>query len=157
MPVRRILQKECIRSATTVISVAVILLLLGACDQVQHRENGLVFGEWYIVKPVVDTGMTTGYGKVTNTHSETTTLDTVSLDCAEKVELHETMESGGRVSMLGLDSVTMKAGATITFQPGKKHLMITGLRQPASGRCTATFTFAGRSISFAIPVKERRD
>lgn len=134
-----------------------VALLFAACGQVQHRENGLVFAGWYIAKPVVESGMTTAYGKMTNMQGEITTLNAVSLDCAEKVELHETMESRGRVSMVGLSSVTIAAGSTITFEPGKKHLMISGFRQPASGKCTATFTVAGRGFSFAIPVKDRRD
>jgi copper(I)-binding protein len=134
-----------------------LILLYAACGQVQLRENGLVFADWYIVKPLVESGVTTAYGKVTNTQNEATTLSAVSLDCAQKAELHETIESGDRVSMLGLDSITIPAGATIAFEPGKKHLMISGLRMPDSGKCTATITVAGRNISFAIPVKERRD
>lgn len=133
------------------------LLLIAGCSPKQHSENGLQFSEWYIVKPAVDNGMTTAYGRLTNTQSETTTLNAVSLDCAEKAELHETIESKGRLSMLGLESVTIPAGATITFQPGSKHLMISGFKSPASGKCRATFTVAGRPISFAIAVRDRTD
>jgi copper(I)-binding protein len=156
MSVCRNLHRVGPRVAARITAVAVAVLY-AACGQVQLRENGLVFAEWYIVKPVVESGVTTAYGKVTNTQNEATTLNAVSLDCAQKAELHETIESGDRVSMLGLDSITIPAGATVAFEPGKKHLMISGLRQPANGKCIATFTVAGRNISFAIPVKERRD
>ncbi|HMV35845.1 MAG TPA: copper chaperone PCu(A)C [Turneriella sp.] len=157
MTICRSLQQAWPRPATARILAVIILLLFAACGRGQHSENGLVFGGWYIVKPVVDRGMTTAYGKVTNVQPETTVLTTVSLDCADKVELHETVESAGRVSMLGLAHVTLPAGATISFQPGGKHLMVSGFKSPASGKCQATFTVAGRPISFAIPVRDRTD
>ncbi|HNN01841.1 MAG TPA: copper chaperone PCu(A)C [Turneriella sp.] len=157
MTVRRTLHQVRSWSAATRISATFVAMLFAACNQVQHRENGLVFGDWYIVKPVVDNGMTTAYGTITNSAAEATTLEAVALDCAEKVELHETIESAGRVSMVGLGRVTLPAGLTLAFQPGKKHLMISGLRQIADGKCRATFTVAGRGISFEIPIRDRRD
>lgn len=155
MTICRSLQQAWPRPAAARILAVIILLLFAACGRGQHSENGLVFGGWYIVKPVVDRGMTTAYGQVANVQSETAVLTTVSLDCADKVELHETVESAGRVSMVGLADVTLPAGATISFQPGGKHLMVSGFKSPASGKCQATFTVAGRPIRFAIPVRDR--
>ncbi|GAB4426311.1 MAG: hypothetical protein OHK0011_07810 [Turneriella sp.] len=155
MTICRNLQQAWPSRAAARILAFFILLLFAACGRGQHSENGLVFGGWYIVKPVVDRGMATAYGQITNVQSETKVLTTVAIDCADKVELHETVESAGRVSMLGLADVTLPAGATISFQPGGKHLMISGFKSPTSGKCEATFTVAGRPIRFAIPVRAR--
>lgn len=145
-----------IRPRGSVSYTAILVALLSvACGQVQHSENGIVFARWYIVKPAVDRDITTAYGQIGNVHSEPAVLSTVSLDCAETVELHETVEAEGRVSMKGLNNITIAAGTTIVFQPGSKHLMVSGFKSPLSGKCQATFTVAGRPIIFAIPVKER--
>ncbi len=136
---------------------AIMPLILAACNRVQHREYGLIFTDWYVVKPVVDNGMTTAYGKIANPTAEASTLTAVALDCAEKVELHETVESAGRVSMIGLSSVALPSGFTVAFEPGKKHLMISAFKRPDSGKCRATFMVAGRSASFEIPVRERKE
>ena len=47
---------------------------------------------------------------------------------ADTVEMHETaMDSSGMTGMDPMASVTVAAGATVTFQPGGMHLMLTGL------------------------------
>jgi hypothetical protein len=156
MLVGRSLYHKISRFAAGIISATYVALLLAACSPAQHRENGLIFTDWYIVKSFGNTGITTAYGKIKNSSASGTTLNAVALDCAEKVELHETIESGGRISMIALVSVPLPAGLTIAFEPGRKHLMISGFRQPAPAQCKAIFRIAGSDISFEIPVRERK-
>ena len=149
-------QRRVARVAVTVPAV-LACLLASACGPRQHQEHGYVFVDWYIVKPVVATGMTTAYGKITNSRAEAATLEAVSLDCADEVELHETIETAGRVSMVSLKAVSLAPGETLAFTPGKKHLMVMGLRQPVTGICEITFRLSGIRCTFEIPVKERKD
>lgn len=157
MGANRSAQETRISRITVAASTVLACALVSACGPKQHREHGYVFVDWYIVKPVVATGMTTAYGKITNSRAEAVTLDAVSLDCADKVELHETIETAGRVSMVNLAAISIFPGETVAFLPGKKHLMVTGLRQPVGAACQATFRLAGASCKFEIPVRERKE
>lgn len=157
MGANRSAQKTRISRITVAASTVLACALVSACGPRQHQEHGYVFVDWYIVKPVVATGMTTAYGKITNSRAEAATLEAVSLDCADEVELHETIETAGRVSMVNLKAVSLAPGETLAFVPGKKHLMVTGLRQPVTGLCEITFRLSGIRCTFEIPVKERKD
>lgn len=126
------------------------------CGQ-RHREHGLIFSDWYVVKPIAKTGMTTAYGSVSNTLAEPVSLTAVTLSCAEKTEMHETIENGGRVSMVALSNIVLPAGETVAFRPGQKHLMVSGLQPPQDELCEAVFTIAGRPSRFTIPLRERKD
>lgn len=157
MDASRRAQKTKISRIAVAASTALACALLSACGQQKHQEHGYVFVDWYIVKPVSATGMTAAYGKITNSRAEAVTLEAVSLDCADKVELHETIETAGRVSMVNLAAIAISPGETVEFMPGKKHLMLTGLRQPVGATCQATFRLAGDSCKFEIPVRERKE
>lgn len=70
-----------------------------------------------------------------------TKLRGVITDYALKVEMHESMSDGGKMSMKPLDSVDIPAKSTVAFAPGGKHLMLWGVNDTAIGRGKMTLTF----------------
>lgn len=65
---------------------------------------------------------------------------------AESVSLHETMEMGGMVHMMPLDSAqVIAANDSLVLAEGGKHLMVTGLRRKlaAGDSLPLTLSFAG--------------
>ena len=55
------------------------------------------------------------------------TVVRVTADYALRSEMHETMSSGGRMSMRPIASVPVPAGGEVSFTPGGRHLMLYGL------------------------------
>lgn len=65
----------------------------------------------------------------------------------ERIEMHESMQSGGMASMAPLDRLTVPAEGEVVFAPGGKHLMLFGIKPAAlaAGRLTIDLTFADGS------------
>lgn len=79
--------------------------------------------------------------------ARSTTLIAVNADLAQRTEMHESMGSGGMMTMRPLRQLPLPANGTITFAPGAKHLMLFGVN-PAlkpGGSTILTFTFADGS------------
>ena len=72
------------------------------------------------------------------------TLVTVSTPAAGRVELHETMKHGNAMTMAPVGQVTVPAGASVTFVPGGKHLMLFDVAPAIAkgAKFPLTFTFA---------------
>ncbi|WP_176590091.1 copper chaperone PCu(A)C [Sphingobium sp. EM0848] len=70
-----------------------------------------------------------------------TQLRGVLTDYALKVEMHESVDQAGKMSMKPLASVDIPAKSTVAFAPGGKHLMIWGVNDTAIGRGKMTLTF----------------
>lgn len=138
-----------------------LLLLTSLACGTQHRENGLIFSDWRIMKPLSGGTLTVGYGRIRNTGTPKT-LIAVTLDCAPSVSLHETYENNGRLTMRSVPKIPLPPGAWVEFTPGGTHLMIERLTIPASGHCQADFLVyesaegKERTYSFAIPLVERQ-
>lgn len=70
-------------------------------------------------------------------------LTKVDVAGAERVMLHETVETDGIASMQHIDAVALPAGETVVFERGGRHVMIFGLAEPLEGEAiTMTLTFA---------------
>ncbi|MCP1472051.1 hypothetical protein J3E64_003766 [Sphingobium sp. OAS761] len=70
-----------------------------------------------------------------------TQLRGVLTDYALKVEMHESVEQNGMMTMKPLSSVDIPAKGTVAFAPGGKHLMIWGVNDTAIGRGKMQLTF----------------
>ena len=78
------------------------------------------------------------------------TLTGVTAPAAQRTEMHESMTNGGMMTMAPLKLVAIRAGDSVTFAPGGKHVMLFGLKPAVKPGTTTplTFTFAsGRSIT----------
>lgn len=83
------------------------------------------------------------------------TLTAVAAPQAVRAEMHESMAKDGMTAMTPLKLVALRAGDTVEFRPGGKHVMLYGLNPtvPASGATPLTFAFAsGRSVTVSAKV-----
>lgn len=104
--------------------------------------------------------MTAGNGAVyvtINNHgSEADALLSASTDIATAVELHETIEQGGKMVMRPLPKFAVPAGGKLEMKPGSYHVMLLGLKQDLKPGETVNvalnFEKAGQ-MSVAAPVK----
>lgn len=130
-------------------------IFLIACAGQKHEEAGLLFKNWYVVKPYVAGGGSVAYGSITNTSTEPVTLKGADFACASGTALHETITTGDRVTMSGMAEAIIAAGGTVVFEPGHKHIMLTGIKNADDPMCSAGFTFHSKKIRFDVPVKPR--
>ena len=70
-----------------------------------------------------------------------TRLRGVLTDYALKVEMHESVEENGVMTMKPINSVDIPAKGTVTFAPGGKHLMLWGVNDTAISRGNMQLTF----------------
>jgi copper(I)-binding protein len=134
-------------------------LALGACQQQAEKpadpspdaKPGLSLADGRLVLPAVSGNPGAGYFTLTNNGEKAATLAAVFIDGAEKAEMHETKES----SMAPLPKLELKAGETVRFEPGGKHVMAFGLKPglAAGGSVEITLTFAdGDKLSAPLAI-----
>jgi hypothetical protein len=71
------------------------------------------------------------YMTVKNTGAKAVRLRCVSSDSAAKCQIHEMSMTGGVMRMRPVEGgLEIKAGQTVTLQPGGFHMMLTGLKAP---------------------------
>ena len=96
------------------------------------------------------------YVTISNHGSEADALLSASTDVATTVELHETVEQGGKMVMRPLPKFAVPAGGTLEMKPGSYHIMLLGLKQDLKPGETVTvglsFEKAGQ-MSVEAPVK----
>lgn len=94
---------------------------------------------WIRLSPNKDTP-SSGYFVVHGGDSATQ-LRGVLTDYALKVEMHESMESGGMTTMKPIESVEIPAKTNVAFAPGGKHLMLWKVNDTAISRGKMQMTF----------------
>jgi copper(I)-binding protein len=70
-----------------------------------------------------------------------TQLRGVLTDYALKVEMHESIDKDGMMTMQAVDKVDVPPKATVAFAPGGKHLMLWGVNDTAISRGKMQLTF----------------
>jgi len=83
------------------------------------------------------------------------TLTGVSAAQAMRAEMHESMNTGGTMSMAPVKLVAVRKGVDTVFAPGGKHVMLFGLKPDvmAGGTTPLTFTFAsGQTLTVKAKV-----
>ncbi|RVT39929.1 copper chaperone PCu(A)C [Sphingobium algorifonticola] len=68
----------------------------------------------------------------------------VMTDRALRVEMHESVEKDGKMTMQPIDSVAVAANTQVAFAPGGKHIMLWGVNPEAiaQGKVPLTFLFS---------------
>lgn len=128
------------------------ILLLAACSPAKpasYSVAGIAVTEPFS-RPAAQGGNGAGFFSVTNNNTGPDVLMAVESPVADVVQLHESSVKDGMMRMEELKGgVPLKAGETVTFKPGGKHVMFIGLKQPlkAGDRIAATLVFrnAGRA------------
>ncbi|MFT5658049.1 MAG: copper(I)-binding protein [Gammaproteobacteria bacterium] len=65
-----------------------------------------------------------GYMQLMNPDSKSATIVSISSDAFKKIEIHQTMNNDGMMSMQPVDKLVLKPNAMITLKPGGMHLMM---------------------------------
>ena len=99
-----------------------LALALAACG----RPPELHADKAWIRLPAVPGRPAAAYFTVTGGTAKTTLL-AVSTPAALKAELHESMEHHGMMQMAPLAQVDVGPGATVSFAPGGRHVMLFGV------------------------------
>ncbi len=107
------------------------LLTLTACNQVQTSEGpAVVTTTDALCRPTPRGRAMTGC-YLTLTASRDDRLVAVSSPVAGKGQIHEMKVANGMMSMAELeDGLPLPAGEAVSLQPGGKHIMLIGLKQP---------------------------
>ena len=153
---------------TRLISLALTLSLggmLAACQQKKapsgdaseaaaapDAKPGLSLSAGKLVLPAVKGNPGAAYFVLQNGNDKAASLVAVSIDGAGKTEMHET--KGG--TMVPVVTVEAKAGETVRFEPGGRHVMAFDLADSvkAGGTAEATLTFAdGDKLSAPLTVE----
>jgi copper(I)-binding protein len=140
---------------------AAALVTLAACAPAQpasYSAEGVAVAEPFS-RPAPQGGNGAGFFTLTNANTGPDTLLRVESPIAARVELHETSTEGGVMRMRELEGgLKLKAGETVVFKPGGKHVMFLGLVRPLAigDKVPATLVFekAGRA-PIELTVKAR--
>lgn len=117
---------------------------------------GLVATNGMLVLSAVKGNPAGAYFNLFNSGDKPATLAAVSVEGADKAEMHET--KGG--TMTPVTSVEVKPGETVKFERGGKHVMVHGLSDTvtAGGSAELTLTFAdGDKLSAPLMVETAAD
>jgi periplasmic copper chaperone A len=92
---------------------------------------------------------------VIDNHGKPDRLLSVSSPIAKQTELHVSEMADGLMTMRHLNAVDIATGTPTKFEPGGKHIMLVGLKQPLKDGdafpVTLTFENAG-SIQVSVPI-----
>ena len=95
------------------------------------------------------------YLDLMNHGAATDTLLGISSPAAEHAQAHETLNENGIMKMRPLERLQIVPHESLVFEPGARHIMLTGLRAPLKEGETfllvLTFAEAG-DIQFDVPV-----
>ena len=104
-------------------------------------------------------GMTGGFGVITNTSDADITVSGASSPAARSVELHETVTApNGAMQMRAKEGgFIIPAGGELRLEPGANHLMLMGLSGPVTPGTEVAFTLelaGGGSFEFTALAKD---
>lgn len=109
----------------------------GAASEESQSESGLSFTEAYVTAKPADKPMTGVFGQLKNTTDKDITLETAKASVDGKIEFH-IVENGEMKE--AENGFTIKAGETMTLQPGHEHIMIMDNNDELAAGDTVTFT-----------------
>ncbi|MGE5087352.1 MAG: copper chaperone PCu(A)C, partial [Bacillota bacterium] len=74
-----------------------------------------------IFAPIQGTNTTAGYGVIKNTSQKTVTIKAIEAKPFTAIELHETKEKDGRMSMQKMEQITLEPGKEFELKQGGNH------------------------------------
>ncbi len=125
------------------------LLALAACGS----PPALSVDKGYIRLAAVPGRPAVAYFTVHGGTSDTTLID-VNSPVSVKSEMHQSMSAGTMATMKPLGDVPVRAGSSVVFAPGGKHLMLFDMNPgiKPGRKVTLTFTFSNNQrIEYDVP------
>jgi copper(I)-binding protein len=130
------------------------ILFVGAASLANAAATIQITDAWTRATPGISSSAAV-YFTVTNGGKDADTLTGAETAAAASAELHETMSMGDMVHMAPIKAVDVPAGASVSFAPNGRHLMLMGLKKPLhKGEAIAVtlhFEKAG-AIDVKVPV-----
>lgn len=118
----------------------------------------LVVEDGYVRKPIPGRTMTAAFMEIHNTAANDAVLTSASLEGAGSVEIHTHTHENGVMRMRQVFELPIKAGESVTLEPGGLHLMIFGITKlpenPKLELCTADKTCYSTTIEARSLVKK---
>ncbi len=101
--------------------------------------------------------MRAGYMILSNNGNVELTIVSVESETFSRIEIHESVDKDGMMSMRPVDVVSIKAGETLPLKPGGLHLMLMNPLQHLSpgDEVTVTLIFDNGNKR-AVPMKVRK-
>ncbi len=133
------------------------LLLIGLLTLAACAQAGIVVKDPF-ANPSPAAGGTGGaFMTIVNNSKEPDRLISAQCSIAKMVELHETLNTDGVMSMRPRpDGFEIPAGGTVELKPGGKHVMLMGLTDPLKAdeiiEITLNFEKAG-AVKVQVPVR----
>jgi copper(I)-binding protein len=119
------------------------VIVLSACQPAKQVGVSRV----WVRLAAVSTNPSAAYFTINGGPKDTILVD-VSTPSATRTEMHESMKMDGMTSMAPVTLVAVRAGSSVTFAPGGKHVMLFGLRPEVKpgGTITLKFSFASGQV-----------
>lgn len=89
-----------------------------------HMHKGLEISNATVIPPFPGRDIAAGYFSITNHTGMDDAIIAAALPLSDTVEIHTHLNEDGVMKMRRINSVPIKAGETVHFQPGGFHLMI---------------------------------
>lgn len=107
------------------VALAVLGVFAACAPGAPPAERGVEVVEARLVAPAGDAPAAL-YLTLINRTSAVDSLVAVSLEGAERTEIHETMQHGGMMHMTPVPGVALPVGETVRMAPGALHVMVFG-------------------------------
>lgn len=92
-------------------------------QQLKSSKLPILLNYWVHLGPP-NTRVMAAYGELVNTGKRDIVLTGISNSDFDKVELHETVIKNGVGAMIPQNDLVIKAGESLLFEPGKRHIML---------------------------------
>ncbi len=123
-------------------TIALLTLALVACTP---AEPALGVEQARFKIPLPGKTVSAGYFELRNPTAADEELVSVSANIGSSVEIHRTTERDGQVRMERIKTLSLPAGAQLSFAPGGYHLMLFGVTQlPPQTAVTLQFASGNR-------------
>lgn len=149
------------KRALRLLPVLVAALLISGCNRNQppplngNPKEGVTITDARLVMPIVSGTPAAAYFTVVNDSDKPAQLMTIDVMGAQMAMMHETIMTGDKARMQMLQSVDVPAHGAVKFEPGGKHVMVTGLapelKANVMSRITLTFS-DGDKVAEDLPV-----
>ncbi len=111
-----------------------------------------------VMVPVAGTKTTAGYLDIVNPTKKDITIKVKSVEGFEFIELHETYEEDGMMSMRMLDELVVKAESKSSLKPGGLHLMFMKAKKEfkEKDKLKVVLTKDGVDLEIELPFMNRK-
>ncbi|MDH4200564.1 MAG: copper chaperone PCu(A)C [Spirochaetia bacterium] len=113
--------KKSIQHMGTFFLIATFIFIFESCNK---KKESLKIENAWVTESIPGSGINAAYMKITNLSDKDETLLSIDCDNFETAEFHSMTEEGGVMKMNQMDSVLIKPGAAMVFEPGGAHIML---------------------------------